>query len=59
MGNILIALWTLVTVFCGVSIITSVTMRVPAFQNHGAPDVIASFVSHGLLKSLSDRCILT
>ncbi|RMJ26351.1 HPP family [Aspergillus sp. HF37] len=50
MGNILIALWTLVTVFCGVSIITSVTMRVPAFQNHGAPDVIPSFGAAAVLE---------
>lgn len=45
MGNVLIALWSLLNVFCGVSIITSVTMHIPAFQQHGAPDVIASFVS--------------
>lgn len=44
MGNILISLWTLVSVFCGVSIVTAVTMNVPAFMDHGAPNVIASFV---------------
>lgn len=54
MGNLLIALWTLVSVFCGVAIVTAVTMRVPAFQRHHSPDVIASFVSHICPR----RCIL-
>lgn len=45
MGNVLIALWTLVNVFCGVAIVAAVNNRVPAFVEHGDPTVIASFVS--------------
>lgn len=44
-GNLVIAFWALVGAFCGVSVVMSVTMRVPSFQHHHAPSVIASMVS--------------
>ncbi|RJE19321.1 HPP family [Aspergillus sclerotialis] len=50
MGNVLIALWSLVSIFCGLSIITSVTMNVPAFQHHNSPSVIASFGAAAVLE---------
>ena len=44
LGNLVIAFWALIGVFCSISVVTSVTMRVPSFQHHNAPVVIASMV---------------
>lgn len=43
-GNLVIAFWALIGVFCSVSVVTSVTMNVPSFQHHNAPVVVASMV---------------
>ena len=43
-GSLIIAFWALIGVFCGVSVVTAVTMRVPSFEHHHAPTVVASMV---------------
>ena len=43
-GNLVIAFWALIGVFCGVSVTMSVSMRVPSFKHHNAPLIIASMV---------------
>ena len=43
-GNIIIALWSLLGVFCGVAIVAEVTVRVPLFQHHHMPVILGSFV---------------
>lgn len=43
-GNLVIAFWSLIGVFCGVSIAMSVTMRVPSFEHHNSLLIIASMV---------------
>ncbi|KXG50066.1 uncharacterized protein PGRI_060330 [Penicillium griseofulvum] len=42
-GNILIALWSLLGAFCGVALVASVSKRVPAFEARDAPTIIGSF----------------
>jgi hypothetical protein len=49
-GNILIALWSLLGAFCGVALVASVSKRVPAFEARGAPTIIGSFVSYSLIR---------
>lgn len=44
LGNLVIAFWSLIGVFCGVLLISEVSLRVPAFQNHHAPIIVGSFV---------------
>jgi hypothetical protein len=45
MGNILIAVWSILGVFCGVALVASVSKRVPSFEARDAPAIIGSFVS--------------
>jgi hypothetical protein len=45
MGNILIAGWSLLGVFCGVALVASVSKRVPSFEARNAPAIVGSFVS--------------
>ena len=44
-GNIVVALWSLLGAFCGVALIASVTKRVPSFEARDATAIIGSFVS--------------
>lgn len=46
-GNILIALWSLVGAFCGVALVASVSKRVPSFEARDATVIVGSFVSCG------------
>lgn len=43
-GSLIIAFWALIGVFCGVSVVTAVTKRVPSFEHHHGPTVVASMV---------------
>ncbi|KAJ5145796.1 uncharacterized protein N7515_000360 [Penicillium bovifimosum] len=43
MGNVLIALWSIVGAFCSVALVASVSQRVPSFEARGAPAIIGSF----------------
>ncbi|KAJ5836479.1 hypothetical protein N7447_002505 [Penicillium robsamsonii] len=43
MGNIVVALWSLVGAFCGVALVASVSKRVPSFEARDAPVIIGSF----------------
>ncbi|KAJ5271589.1 hypothetical protein N7524_004858 [Penicillium chrysogenum] len=42
-GNIVVALWSLLGAFCGVALIASVTKRVPSFEARDATAIIGSF----------------
>ena len=48
-GNIVVALWSLLGVFCSIAVVTVVTIHVPYFESHHAPTIIASFVSDNAL----------
>lgn len=52
-GNLVIAFWALIGAFCSVSIVSSVTKRVPSFEHHHSPVVIASMVCLFLVLSRS------
>jgi hypothetical protein len=45
-GNILVALWSLVGAFCGVALVASVSKRVPSFEARDATVIVGSFVSY-------------
>lgn len=45
LGNIIVALWSLLGVFCGVALVGAVSMHVPSFRDRHAPVIITSFVS--------------
>ncbi|EYE94740.1 HPP family protein [Aspergillus ruber CBS 135680] len=49
-GNLVIAFWALIGVFCGVSVTMSVSMRVPSFEHHNAPLIIASMGAAAVLQ---------
>jgi hypothetical protein len=59
LGNLVIAFWSLIGVFSGVLLISEVSLRVPAFQNHHAPIIVGSFVCTqpypGLCSALEHR----
>lgn len=48
LGNVLIALWSMVGTFCSVALISEITKRVPAFESRDVPTIVGSFVSHPL-----------
>ncbi|RDW78700.1 HPP family protein [Aspergillus mulundensis] len=50
LGNVVIAFWSLIGVFGGVLLISEVSMRVPAFQNHHAPIIVGSFGAAAVLE---------
>ncbi|CBF86388.1 hypothetical protein AN2209.2 [Aspergillus nidulans FGSC A4] len=50
LGNLVIAFWSLIGVFCGVLLISEVSLRVPAFQNHHAPIIVGSFGAAAVLE---------
>ena len=43
-GSLIIAFWALIGAFCGVSVVSAVTKRVPSFEHHHGPSVVASMV---------------
>lgn len=45
LGNIVVAVWSLIGAFCGVALVASVSQHVPAFEARDAPAIIGSFVS--------------
>ncbi|KAL2862304.1 HPP family protein [Aspergillus lucknowensis] len=49
-GNIVIAFWALTGVFCGVLIISEVSLHVPEFRNHNAPIIVGSFGAAAVLE---------
>ncbi|EKV12161.1 HPP family protein [Penicillium digitatum PHI26] len=42
-GNIVVALWSLVGAFCGVALVASVSKRVPSFEARDATVIVGSF----------------
>lgn len=50
MGNLVIAFWSLIGVFCGVLLVAEVSLHVPAFQNHNAPLIVGSFGAAAVLE---------
>jgi hypothetical protein len=43
-GNLVIAYWSLIGAFCGVLLISEVSLHIPEFRNHHAPIIVGSFV---------------
>ncbi|KAE8356152.1 HPP family protein [Aspergillus coremiiformis] len=50
LGNLVIAFWSLVGVFCGVLIVAEVSLHIPSFQSHQAPVIVASFGAAAVLE---------
>ncbi|KAJ5794644.1 hypothetical protein N7457_001243 [Penicillium paradoxum] len=50
MGNILMALWSLLGAFCGVALVASVSKRVPSFEARDAPAIVGSFGAAAVLE---------
>ncbi|KAL2854599.1 HPP family-domain-containing protein [Aspergillus pseudodeflectus] len=49
-GNIVIAYWSLIGAFCGVLLISEVSLHIPEFQNHHAPIIVGSFGAAAVLE---------
>ncbi|KAF7551193.1 hypothetical protein G7046_g7785 [Stylonectria norvegica] len=49
-GTIVPILWAFLGVFCGISVIEVVSVRVPAFVDRGAPMIVASFGAGAVLE---------
>jgi hypothetical protein len=45
MGNVLTSLWSCVGVFCGLSVISVVSLHIPSFRDRDVPIIVGSFVS--------------
>ncbi|KAH8430527.1 HPP family protein [Aspergillus melleus] len=50
LGNLVIAFWSLIGVFCGVLVVAEVSEHVPSFQHHNAPIIVASFGAAAVLE---------
>lgn len=50
LGNVLVTFWSVVGIFCGVSLIEGVSSHVPSFRDHGAPLIVASFGAAAVLE---------
>ncbi|RAL00186.1 HPP family protein [Aspergillus ibericus CBS 121593] len=50
LGNLVVAFWALIGVFCGVLIVAEVSEHVPSFQAHHAPVIVASFGAAAVLE---------
>ncbi|PWY85845.1 hypothetical protein BO94DRAFT_535981 [Aspergillus sclerotioniger CBS 115572] len=50
LGNLVVAFWALIGVFCGVLIVAEVSEHVPSFQAHHAPIIVASFGAAAVLE---------
>ncbi|KAJ5576194.1 hypothetical protein N7535_003120 [Penicillium sp. DV-2018c] len=50
MGNILIAMWSLVGAFCGIALVASVSKRVPSFEARDASAIVGSFGAVAVLE---------
>ncbi|KAB8264112.1 HPP family-domain-containing protein [Aspergillus pseudonomiae] len=50
LGNLVIAFWSLIGVFCGVLVVAEVSLHVPSFQHHHAPIIVASFGAAAVLE---------
>ncbi|KAL3465884.1 HPP family-domain-containing protein [Aspergillus heterothallicus] len=49
-GNLVIAYWSLIGVFCGVLLISEVSLHIPEFRNHHAPIIVGSFGAAAVLE---------
>ncbi|KAL2809060.1 HPP family-domain-containing protein [Aspergillus granulosus] len=49
-GNLVIAFWSLIGVFCGVLLISEVSLHIPEFRNHHAPIIVGSFGAAAVLE---------
>ncbi|OAT08129.1 hypothetical protein BDBG_16968 [Blastomyces gilchristii SLH14081] len=52
-GNVLVMLWSIVGVFCGLAIVAAVTKNIPRFQAHGSFTMISSFGATAVLEYCS------
>ncbi|RAL14409.1 HPP family protein [Aspergillus homomorphus CBS 101889] len=50
LGNLVVAFWTLIGVFCGVLVVAEASMHVPLFEHHNAPIIVASFGAAAVLE---------
>ncbi|PLB43239.1 hypothetical protein P170DRAFT_370224 [Aspergillus steynii IBT 23096] len=50
LGNLVIAFWSLIGVFCGVLVVAEVSEHVPSFQHHNGPVIVASFGAAAVLE---------
>ncbi|RDH35120.1 HPP family-domain-containing protein [Aspergillus welwitschiae] len=50
LGNLVIAFWSLIGVFCGVLVVAEVSEHIPSFQAHHAPIIVASFGAAAVLE---------
>ncbi|PYH87938.1 HPP family protein [Aspergillus ellipticus CBS 707.79] len=50
LGNLVVAFWALIGVFCGVLIVAEVSEHVPSFEAHHAPIIVASFGAAAVLE---------
>ncbi|KAJ9256942.1 hypothetical protein DTO195F2_5621 [Paecilomyces variotii] len=49
LGNVLIAFWSCIGIFCGILLIEGVSRHVQVFRDHGAPIIVASFGAGAVL----------
>ncbi|KAL3471268.1 HPP family-domain-containing protein [Aspergillus californicus] len=50
LGNLVIGFWALIGVFCGVLLISEVSLHIPEFRNHHAPIIVGSFGAAAVLE---------
>ncbi|OJJ48931.1 hypothetical protein ASPZODRAFT_13665 [Penicilliopsis zonata CBS 506.65] len=50
MGNVGVAFWALIGIFCGVAVVATVSMHIPSFEEHGAPIIVASLGAAAVLQ---------
>ncbi|KAL4870605.1 hypothetical protein BDV12DRAFT_165879 [Aspergillus spectabilis] len=50
LGNLVIAFWSLLGVFCGVLLISEVSLHIPQFRNLNAPIIVGSFGAAAVLE---------
>ncbi|KAL1998722.1 hypothetical protein VTN02DRAFT_5678 [Thermoascus thermophilus] len=50
LGNVLVACWAFLGIFCGVSLVEGVSSHIPSFRDHGAPLIVASFGAAAVLE---------
>ncbi|EEH46543.2 uncharacterized protein PADG_02641 [Paracoccidioides brasiliensis Pb18] len=49
-GNVLVMLWSMLGVFCGLLIVAAATMNIPVFQQYGRFTIISSFGAAAVLE---------
>ncbi|KAJ5619139.1 hypothetical protein N7510_003123 [Penicillium lagena] len=50
LGNIVLAFWSVIGVFCGLALVAEVSKRVPSFESRDAPTIIGSFGAAAVLE---------